>query len=281
MARVCRGTLRSGTMPEKPGPQRPRSAAGGPRSSGQVSDRWCRNERPPGASVLARLSRRLTPALICSLVACFAACEREHVAESMRREQLCDSNLRQIATALQSYHAVYGQFPPPYTTDSDGRPMHSWRALIVPYTEYGAPFADYNFNEPWDGPNNRRVTRSSGFIRASRVFSCPAATRPTTDAIDPQHDYGLDLETSYLMVLYDGKSFYQCKQSDSEFFKKRILIVEVRSSGIHWAEPRDEEATQLRMRTKQMGGIPVSSNDPRGPAVLLSNGEIARLGVGQ
>jgi ABC-type antimicrobial peptide transport system permease subunit len=33
--------------------------------------------------------------------------------------------------------------------------MHSWRVLILPFLEADLVYRQYNFDEPWDGPNNR------------------------------------------------------------------------------------------------------------------------------
>src|SRR4051812_5995401 len=47
----------------------------------------------------------------------------------------CSNNLKQIAVALQNYSAMYDALPPAYTTDAEGKPLHSWRTLILPYLE--------------------------------------------------------------------------------------------------------------------------------------------------
>jgi len=39
--------------------------------------------------------------------------------------------------AVANYHDSHGQFPPPYIAEADGKPMHSWRVLILPYLEHG------------------------------------------------------------------------------------------------------------------------------------------------
>ena len=46
---------------------------------------------------------------------------------------MCVNNLKQIALALHNYEEVYKVLPPAYTVDAQGRPLHSWRTLILPY----------------------------------------------------------------------------------------------------------------------------------------------------
>ncbi|MDZ4779774.1 MAG: DUF1559 domain-containing protein [Planctomycetia bacterium] len=50
----------------------------------------------------------------------------------------CIVNLKQIALGLLNYESTYKEFPPAYTIDADGRPLHSWRTLILPYVEQQA-----------------------------------------------------------------------------------------------------------------------------------------------
>jgi hypothetical protein len=45
----------------------------------------------------------------------------------------CSSRLFSIRMALRNYHDTYGSFPPAYVPDANGKPMHSWRALILPF----------------------------------------------------------------------------------------------------------------------------------------------------
>src|SRR5204863_3233790 len=54
--------------------------------------------------------------------------------EGARRSQ-CKNNLKQIALALRQYEAEYHALPPAYTVDADGKPLHSWRTLILPYLD--------------------------------------------------------------------------------------------------------------------------------------------------
>ena len=77
--------------------------------------------------------------------------------------------MRQIAIALRNYESEYGTFPPAYIVDENGRPMHSWRVLTLPYVDQLDSYEKYNFDEPWDGPSNSKL-----LAQAPYVYSCPS-----------------------------------------------------------------------------------------------------------
>jgi hypothetical protein len=85
------------------------------------------------------------------------------------RRRLCRANLEAIGMALRQYHTDFGSFPPAYVNGPDGRPMHSWRVLILPQLGERALYNSYDFREAWDGPMNRKLIR-----RMPGVYSCPA-----------------------------------------------------------------------------------------------------------
>ena len=145
--------------------------------------------------------------------------------EIARRLQ-CHNNVKQIAIALHSYHEVYGCLPPAYVADKNGKPMHSWRTLILPYLEQKSLYNAYNFNEPWDGPNNRKLANTS-----LPVFNCPSAKKWDTPM------------TSYVAVTGPG-TMWPGRQSTkfedvTDGLSSTIVLVEIADSGIHWMEPRD------------------------------------------
>ena len=89
--------------------------------------------------------------------------------EAARRAQ-CANNLKQIGLAFHNYHDAHKTFPPAYIPDKDGKPMHSWRVLILPYLEQQALYKRYNFDEPWDSPGTwPSPTRSSPCTPAHRA----------------------------------------------------------------------------------------------------------------
>ena len=51
----------------------------------------------------------------------------------------------------------YQSFPPAYVADSNGRPMHSWRALLLPFLDEPELAKSYRWDEAWDGASNRKL----------------------------------------------------------------------------------------------------------------------------
>jgi hypothetical protein len=138
----------------------------------------------------------------------------------------CPNNLKQLGLGLHNYHDSFGQFPPTYFADSNGNRLHSWRTMILPYTEQSDVYKKYDLSEPWDGPTNSKLhkTRISYHL-------CPE------DKLD------FAGETSYVAVCGEGATWTDQNALElSEFFRgssNTVLVIETHHSGIHWMEPRD------------------------------------------
>jgi hypothetical protein len=99
---------------------------------------------------------------------------------------VCRNRLAQIGIALQTYHDAHHCFPPAYFADQDGKPTHSWRILLLPYfeeVELNRMYEQYRFDEPWNGPNNRKL-----YDKVPSVYRCLS-------------DGGNESETSYLAIV--------------------------------------------------------------------------------
>ncbi|MBC8288680.1 MAG: DUF1559 domain-containing protein, partial [Planctomycetes bacterium] len=79
----------------------------------------------------------VTLAILAILTALFLPATRTP-REASRRSQ-CKNNLKQIGIALHNYHEDHGAFPPAYTMDANGQPLHSWRTLILLYLAQTGP----------------------------------------------------------------------------------------------------------------------------------------------
>lgn len=64
------------------------------------------------------------------------------------------SNLYRIVNAMQRYHDKNGRYPPAVVTDADGKPLYSWRVLLLPYMNGEATYKRFHLNRAWDHPSN-------------------------------------------------------------------------------------------------------------------------------
>jgi len=196
-----------------------------------------------------------------------------HPPSASRRSQ-CRYQLMQIGIALHNYHDAYGTFPPAYIADAQGRPMHSWRVLILPYVEEKSLYDRYDFSEPWDGPNNSKLA-----AEIPRIYRCPSDTRSISST-----------DTSYLAVVGDGTIWKGAKAVSLADVKdgssNTLLVVESHGAGINWMEPRDLHTLQMPATVNPLNGQGIcschnhKSNDRgRGECVqvLIADGSVRAL----
>jgi hypothetical protein len=142
----------------------------------------------------------------------------------------CAAQLHKISVALQNYADQNSVYPPAIMRDAQGRPLHSWRVLILPHLgkEEEELHKEYRYDEPWDGPHNRELAK-----RMPAAYRCPE---------DPG---ALDSSTSYLAIVdaTTGEfAAYPTGGSNAPPKKPPMtayLVVESADSGINWLEPND------------------------------------------
>ncbi|PHR93508.1 MAG: hypothetical protein COA78_32740 [Blastopirellula sp.] len=179
----------------------------------------------------------------------------------------CSRNLEQIGKALHNYHASHGSFPPAYLADDSGKPMHSWRVLLLPFMNEQALYKQYNFNEPWDGPNNIQL-----LDQMPEVYACPTSH---------SHHQGC---SSYVAVL-GPKTVWPGAASTSfaeitDGTEATLMLVEINESCTPWLEPKDISYEKALMTfastdtTKMNGHVRESylSYYSRGHHALLADG---------
>ncbi|MDR2706612.1 MAG: DUF1559 domain-containing protein [Planctomycetaceae bacterium] len=88
----------------------------------------------------------------------------------------CLNNLRMIILAFHNYHDARNTFPPLYTVDKDGKPLHSWRVLILPYLEQAVLYQKIRLDEPWDSEHNKQF--HNAVIDVYRCPNNPLANKP-------------------------------------------------------------------------------------------------------
>ena len=87
-------------------------------------------------------------------------------------------HIQQLALAMHNYHAAFGTFPPASVYRKDGKPLYSWRVIILPYLKQDALYQQFHLDEPWDSPHNRPLLDSmpKAFTRSARQPGEPPET---------------------------------------------------------------------------------------------------------
>ena len=134
------------------------------------------------------------------------------------------NSLRQISVALHNYQSTNGSFPPAVLYGPDGETPYSWRVAILPYLEESGLFDEYKFNEPWDGPNNRKLLKRMPTVYRSSV--APAdSTSPSFFALTGKDTIFASKKGASLREITDGLS-------------KTLMVVEAKRD-IPWTKPVD------------------------------------------
>ena len=69
----------------------------------------------------------------------------------------CANNLKQIGLAFHNYHDVNNGLPPASIVDKKGKPMLSWRVMILPYIEQDNLYKQFKLDESWDSEHNKKL----------------------------------------------------------------------------------------------------------------------------
>lgn len=147
-------------------------------------------------------------------------------AREAARRSACKNNLKMIGLALHNYHDAYDSFPPAYVADANGRPMHSWRVLILPFIDKGLLYERYDFSQPWDSPANLAVGEMM-----PEVYRCPSSDQMAGNVTNYAAVFGPDsifrgAEPVGFRDITDGAGV-------------TLMIGEASGAGISWTQPVD------------------------------------------
>ena len=70
------------------------------------------------------------------------------------------------------YESSAGRLPPAWVVDPEGKPLLSWRVLILPYIEHEPLFKQFRLDEPWDSPHNGAL-----LDHMPRIYASPRSNR--------------------------------------------------------------------------------------------------------
>ena len=179
----------------------------------------------------------------------------------------CQSNMKQIGFAMQMYHAKNGHYPPAFVADKDGKPMHSWRVLLLPYLGEQALYGQYRMNEPWNSPHNAALAN-----RMPAVYRCPSANNIAPNVTN----YAMLVGPNAISTGPKGRS----KAEITDGLANTIAIVETTGNNINWLSPNDLDAETMSFDLNENNGKEIGSNHPTAANVLFCDGNVRILTKG-
>jgi len=164
------------------------------------------------------------------------------------------NDLKQIGIALENYHDTHGTFPPAYIADEEGRPMHSWRVLILPYWGHADLHSQYDFDKPWDDPENLKL----------------AAQIPDLYASPPFREHRPEGLTTYLAISAEGTVLGTTEAIRPEdITEPTVMVIEAKGNPVPWIKPEDISPDQVNVDPER-----IISLSKEGIHLLMSDGSV-------
>ena len=141
----------------------------------------------------------------------------------------CVNNEKQIGLAIHNYIAQYGSFPPAFTHDKAGKPLLSWRVLILPYIEQDALYKEFHLDEAWDSDHNKPL-----IARMPPPYRCPGES----------DDVAREGKTRYLTprgkaTIFPGPEIIKLPDV-TDGTTNTIMVVEAGdANAVFWTKPDD------------------------------------------
>ncbi len=177
------------------------------------------------------------------------------VAESQAATQ---NNLKDLMLGLLNYESANKQFPAQAKFDATGKPLLSWRVLLLPYLDpdHAKLYEKFHLDEPWDSDHNRKL-----ITEMPKEFKNPRINRPGF--------------TNYLAVvggdcMFDGtaKGIRLAQVTDGT--SHTIMLVEADES-VEWTKPDDLDFHSERPRE----GVGILR--PNGWYAAFADGSVKRI----
>jgi hypothetical protein len=111
--------------------------------------------------------------------------------------------------------------------DKAGRPLLSWRVLILPYIEEEQLYRQFKLDEAWDGPTNKKL-----LDKMPRVYALPPQLGSKAKAT----------ETHYQAFVGKGAAFDLLKGPRLQDFldgTSNTLLVATAATPVPWSKPDD------------------------------------------
>ena len=165
------------------------------------------------------------------------------------------NNLKQLGLAMHGYADTNGgSLPVAAVIGKKGKPLLSWRVLVLPYVEQDALLKQFKLDEAWDSEHNLKVFKDNPM---PPVFALPGVTKPG------------DKETYYRVFVGNGAAFDPLKavvmpRGFPDGTSNTILIATAATS-VPWTKPDelafDPKGDMKKLLMMDMDGCNVTFAD--------------------
>ena len=138
---------------------------------------------------------------------------------------ISQNNLKQHGLAVHSFAEFNHNRLPNDSFTRDGRPLHSWQTILLPYLDQDDLFKKMKFDQPWNHPNNFESINTQ-----LRIFQHPSAESKVTSSGLPATHYAAN------SLSFGGDQ----PRRLADYFKgtsNTILIGEAVRNPRSWADP--------------------------------------------
>lgn len=154
--------------------------------------------------------------------------------------------MKSVVEAINAYYERYDSYPPPVVYDTVGKPLYSWRVLILPFLGYQDLYDSYQLDQPWDSPANTylltKMPREYCSIRSPDAWE--------------KHEPNVFLLTGIDTIFPPTGPISRDEIIDSP----TLLLIQSNNGSIAWSEPGDVDTQQGSLRVGnqpqlQIGGL--------------------------
>jgi hypothetical protein len=142
--------------------------------------------------------------------------------QAEQNEDASKGNLQEIGMAVHKYSDDTG-FLPDDVTDKKGKPLLSWRVLILPQLSKRPLYQEFRLDEPWDSKHNKALLE-----KMPDVFRSPRVKLKAKSNTVYQAFHGPDA------VFGRGRALKMTNITDGT--SNTIMVVES-STGVPWTKP--------------------------------------------
>ncbi len=135
------------------------------------------------------------------------------------------NNLKVMVLAMQNYHDANHHLPAAAICDRNGKPLLSWRVAILPYIEQEQLYRQFKLDEPWDGPNNRKL-----LAQMPLIYKLPG-----DDLTPPDH-------THYQVFVGNDAAFDRRRGRSIADFPDGLsntILIFAADKAVPWTKPED------------------------------------------